>query len=1078
LFGISNQPAFACDSETLAILDANDVAASTFGFTRRRLLGVKLSTLVAPDDLSDLTRTMSAVGRTGLSPILLRVATRHDVTATLEGFATSITYNGCRAVMMIANVCTDPIAPRAPPAGTADRDQGADTALRRQKALTDFTRSALSNLTPRELLQAAARLLKDSLALDFCLGFELRETEGDLVCRAAEGWTGDLNSLHFDPAGQTLAARSMRSRSPVMIQDAQTEMLPVESAWFFDRYSLKAAIGIPIRLGDTSYGSLVAYSCQPRRFTEEEIRDIETAADVIAMADDRERSKTEAALAAQRIGDVLESIVEHFVHVDHEWKIGFVNITVIELFSQPAQSMIGQPVEESFPSFKDPSYRPYYEDAMYRGHASMFEMHSALNNHWYETRVRPMPEGIGVYYLDITDRRNAEDARLDHERRIGRLIASMPAITWMTDADLTIVTSIGGGLARLGLKDDELAGRNLRAMFQEPANATIAAHEAALAGNPADYTDTLTGRVFHSHVEPMWNEQGAVTGVAGLTIDITDRVTAEQRLVEAQALAHFGTWGFSDGELSYSDELLRIYGRIAGEMPSDVRGLSKVVHPEDVDKLWDAIEYANEKNQSWSVGHRILRPDGTVRYVHNVGRYLIGPDGHAIAGAGSILDVTSRKITELQMTRLANFDALTGLPNRLKVVQRLGEAMETARRTDRRVAVGCIDVDRFKQINDTLGHAVGDALLTAIGARLKAGLPAALVGRLGSDVFIVLFPSVADRSELDGLCRATQDLFATPFDIVGRDIFVRVSGGFASYPDDGADPDSLMRSADIALHRAKESGGSSLSIFSADMIRTDSTHLDFHNSLHRAVERSEFTLQFQPIVTSSGRRLVGLEALVRWAHPTLGLVPPDRFIPLAEETGLIVPIGEYVLKSACSFAAARWRTTNGRHSISVNLSARQFADPGLVRLIESTLSESGLAPAALCLEITESAVIRDMLKGAATLRTIRAMGVKIAVDDFGTGYSSLSYLRSFEFDILKIDKTFIAGVTEHPGDDSIVRGILALGHALDLSVTAEGVETEAQARFLEAEGCDSLQGYLIGRPVDCDDVDAAIRRFE
>jgi EAL domain-containing protein (putative c-di-GMP-specific phosphodiesterase class I) len=307
--------------------------------------------------------------------------------------------------------------------------------------------------------------------------------------------------------------------------------------------------------------------------------------------------------------------------------------------------------------------------------------------------------------------------------------------------------------------------------------------------------------------------------------------------------------------------------------------------------------------------------------------------------------------------------------------------------------------------------------------------------------------------------------FGTAISANGQELFVTLSGGMCFYPENGGDPEDLLRHADAALYEAKDAGGDRLISYTASMSVDSSSRLDKQNALHRALDRNEFRLHFQPIVDTAKRRLVGLEALIRWQHPKLGLVPPNDFIPLAVQTGLIVPIGDWVLRTACK-AAMHWPSdSEQRPWIAVNVSARQFAEGGLSESVSNALRESGLHASRLVIEVTESDVIRDLRLGAETLRQLSKMGVGIAIDDFGTGYSSLSYLRSYSFDTLKIDRSFVQGLPANTDAGYITRGIIALGHALGMKVVAEGVETEAQAAFLNAEHCDKIQGFLISRPV-------------
>ena len=780
-------------------------------------------------------------------------------------------------------------------------------------------------------------------------------------------------------------------------------------------------------------------------------------------------------LAALRVAEVLNSVVEHFVHVDRDWNITFVNASAADLFSSKPLAMIGKPVADFFPSFRSDKIRPHYEAAMHDAEPRSFDFRSALNDRWYEARVRPTSAGIGVFFLDITARREAEEARLRQEQRAHALIENLPVITWTTDSDLSIVTSVGGGLRFLGLENNDLAGKSLRDLFT--GGVTLSGHERALAGEPTDYEDTFGGRIYVSHLEPL-RENGKVVGVGGLAIDITDRVRAEHRLEDAQSLAQFGTWSFdlTTGERTFSDETLRIFDRTPEAMPTSPSEFARFVHSDDAERLRRAMKQSILTGTPWKLDHRIVCGDGSIRYIQNVGRCVID-DGKLKRSYGSVLDVTERKLAENELIRLANYDVLTELPNRRQLTARLARAVDDARDRGRQVAVCCIDIDRFKAVNHTLGHDAGDMLLRTVGDRLTAVCrPGDFVGRLGSDEFVVVFADVASEADSGALIEALTSAFAMPFDLLGRDLFVTLSVGLSFYPKDGGDPDALLRRADAALEAAKYAGGDQTVVYRPDMSAADDATLDLRNGLYRALERDEFFLHYQPIVDCSARRVTGFEALVRWQHPKKGLVPPNDFIPLAEQTGLIVPIGAWVLRTACA-QAQKWRRSVPGLTVSVNLSARQFGDPNLMEIISDALRASALDPSGLCLEVTETAVIRDLQNGAAILRSLSDVGVTIAIDDFGTGYSSLNYLRSFAFDTLKIDRSFVQGLPGNHADATIARGIVALGHALGVKVTAEGVETEEQAAFLRGEGCDALQGFMLSRPVPETEVEGLIKRY-
>ncbi|HYK52888.1 MAG TPA: EAL domain-containing protein [Candidatus Eremiobacteraceae bacterium] len=918
-------------------------------------------------------------------------------------------------------------------------------------------------MSRNEVFRAATRLLYDGLPIDICIAFEVDASGSELRGCASAGWKGDCRSLRVDPSGDSFAARALRAQMPIALDDFEVAAGAQSTDESLSLPGVITAIGLPIRAGDISYGAIIGYSRTARPF-DQDIQFIEAIAGVISVAADRDRAQRLADSAALRVADVLNSVVEHFVHVDRQWNITFVNASAAELFSVKPVAMIGKPVAEWFPSFLEPERRRYYEAAMLEGTPGAFDFRSSLNKRWYEARVRPTSEGIGVFYLDITARRDAEEARLRQELRTRVLIDNVPAITWRTDADLTFISSVGGGLRELGLEADALAGKRLRNMFAD--GATLRAHERALGGEATDYQDSFGGRTYISHVEPL-RENDAIVGVAGLAIDVTEQLRAEHRLEDAQVLAQFGAWSFdiASGERTFSDELLRIFGRPIENMPATPQDFSKLVHADDAQRVRQVIRHAALSGRPWKVDHRIVCGDGSIRHVENVGRCVLD-DGRLVRSYGSVLDITERKLAENELVRLATFDVLTDLPNRTQLTARIARALGEADENGKLVAVCCIDVDRFKTVNHTLGHEAGDVLLKAVGERLSSVCRTGdVVGRLGSDEFVIVFTGIASEDESGELGENVRSAFATPFDVLGRDMFVTLSAGLSFYPKDGADADMLLRSADTALEEAKAAGGDQTEVFRPEMGASDGATLDLRNGLYRALQRNEFLIYYQPITECASRRLIGFEALLRWQHPLRGLVPPNDFIPLAEQTGLIIPIGEWVLRQACAHAR-KWRGDGSRrYTVSVNLSARQFTDKNLLNIVSGALSECDLDPADLCLEVTESAVIRDLQNGAAILRSLGDLGVTVAIDDFGTGYSSLNYLRSFAFDTLKIDRSFVQGLPRSGADATIARAILALGHALGVKVTAEGVETEEQASFLGSEGCDSLQGYLLSKPV-------------
>jgi diguanylate cyclase (GGDEF)-like protein/PAS domain S-box-containing protein len=443
---------------------------------------------------------------------------------------------------------------------------------------------------------------------------------------------------------------------------------------------------------------------------------------------------------------------------------------------------------------------------------------------------------------------------------------------------------------------------------------------------------------------------------------------------------------------------------------------------------------------------------------------------------GIVDDITEHKRYEEQLEHQANYDPLTDLANRNLLADRLQQSLVYADRSQRLVAVVLLDLDRFKIVNDSLGHGQGDLLLQQVAERLAECVRAAdTVARLGGDEFVIALAEVAEAGDVGLVVKKIQNTLARPFTVAGREIHVTASIGISLYPADGQDGESLIRHADIAMYRAKEEGRNTFRFFSPEMNLRIMETLDLEADLRRALERQEFLLHYQPKIDIVSGRITGCEALVRWQHPEKGMILPGAFIPLAEETGLIVTLGDWVLRTACSQNRQWQREGLPPIFVAVNLSARQFRETDLVETVQRTLRETGLEPHWLSLEVTESLIMKDPAGAADTMRRFRELGVGLCLDDFGTGYSSLNYLRRFPVGCLKIDRSFITDVTTDASAAAVATSVVAIAHSLGLVAVAEGVETQAQLDFLRHCSCDSFQGFYFSKPLPAEAFAALVR---
>ena len=504
--------------------------------------------------------------------------------------------------------------------------------------------------------------------------------------------------------------------------------------------------------------------------------------------------------------------------------------------------------------------------------------------------------------------------------------------------------------------------------------------------------------------------------------------------------------------------------QIFGYISYDILGKNiNMLIPELYYKDWDNL-YTNDKFIDANIeliGHR--NDDSTLPIEITISKFYVEEKCFFTI---ILRDITERKRYEETIRYQAFYDSLTTLPNRLLLKERMILEISHAKHTNESLAIMYLDLDRFKLINDTLGHDIGDKLLKEVALRLKKCVQSSdTVARIGGDEFVILLPGITHKESIGKVANKILEAIREPLIIDTHQLYLSISIGVTIYPDDSEDDETLLTNADVAMYRAKEEGKNNFQLYTPALNAKALERLELENSLRRALEYKEFVVYYQPKVNTSTEKIIGMEALIRWQHPNWGLVPPQKFIPLAEETGLIVPIGEWVLRTACAHNKALQNAGLPPLTVAVNLSALQFQLQDLTTMVSNALEETGLDPQYLELEITESIAMQNVEHTINMLNELKAMGIKFAIDDFGTGYSSLSQLNSFSVNKLKIDRSFVSKIDGRKDNSIIASTVLALGKSLELGIVAEGVENQEQANFFKENKCDEMQGYFFGRPM-------------
>ncbi|MBI3562914.1 MAG: EAL domain-containing protein [Gammaproteobacteria bacterium] len=808
---------------------------------------------------------------------------------------------------------------------------------------------------------------------------------------------------------------------------------------------------------------------------------------MILVRDIRNRLQRDHALRESelRLRSITENSSDFILLTDRNGRIQFINRV---LHGMAYADVIGKTIFDFNAADANQIIRAAVDKVLQTGEPTRYEtsiQHPGTGETvWFETNISPIKHHVQVTGLvltarDVTSRISAEQSILETAHELGSILSNMQDTYYRSDLDGCLIRISNSVERLLGYSPKELYGKKIAELYYEPNEREHFLRTLDQSGGEMMNFET---RLRHKDGSMVWvstnsrhytNTHGEVAGVEGTVRNVTERKLTEEKMrtlsSALEQTADLVMIADRQGMITYVNSA---FERVTGYASHNAVGkptnlLRSGKHgAEFYKRLWETI-LAGEAFSDVLVNRRF---DGVLYYEEKTITPIRDAQGAITHFVSTGKDITERMHTQERLRFMAHHDALTELPNRVLFLDRLKQAIARARWHERKVAVMFMDLDRFKNINDTLGHNIGDQLLIRLTQRLAGSVRTGdTVARFGGDEFAILLDDVATEQDVTLVAKKILSKLAPVFEIEQRELFITASIGISIFPADGDDSEALLRNADVAMYRAKDMGRNNYQFYSSEMSARAFERLTLENALRYALHRQEFFLLYQPQVDARSGQLIGVEALLRWQHPELGIVMPSDFVTLLEETGLIVPVGEWVIKQACQ-QARLWQQQGIKLKMSVNLSGRQFNDPDFLGAVQTILSEAQVSPGALEFELTESLLMRNASNTLQALDTLNTLGVQLAIDDFGTGYSSLSYLRRFPITTLKVDRSFVRDVIKDPDDAAIATAIIVMAQSLNLNVVAEGVETEEQLSFLQSLDCYHIQGYYFSQAVSVEQI--------
>ena len=1095
----SSNEIFVVDPKTLRFLHVSESAQRNLQYTLDELKQLTPFDLVVGFTREQIDKTIAPL-RTGAPQVTVHAHLRRKDGSQypVEARMQMSDGNGASMYFAIANDIT---------ARRRNRERMAHLS-RARTVLAECNRTLAHVCDERQLLEQMCRIAAGTGGYSMAwIGMVEKNDERKTITPVAHaGYGNDYRdsipaSWHDGAKGDGPVSNAVRSRRTCTSQNIMDD--PTCAPWrdAAARLGFASCVALPLTDRADCIGCLVIYADEPYAFDGDEIALLEELAVDIAHGICASRSRVARLLSeasgSERSGSETEQC---FRATFNQAAVGITHTTLEGRFLRVNRKfceMLGYEETELYNlapgtlTHPDDRFRHKQDKArLFGGKSETFSSEKRYlrkdgNVLWVRVTMSVVRDidGKPEYFLgvveDMTERKNAADALQRSEARYRMLFEASPIPMWVHESATFRILAVNDAAVKLyGYSRDEFLATvaSIVAFEDQRSKPMEYWHDA---DDQAVSVRRRTHQTKHGHVIEAetttcpfdFNGQRARLVVIN---DVTEQQRAERALRESeeqfQQLADnipqmcWITDASQRIVVYLSPAFETITGRTVEVAKANSRILVKIVHPDDRRRI--QVARRNAAIGGYDEIFRLVRPDGSIRWMHDRAFPIRDASGQVYRVAGIAEDITDRKHAEERVLHLAHYDALTNLPNRVLCYDRLKQALAQARRNAWSVAVMFVDLDRFKNVNDTLGHAIGDTLLQQASERLSRCIRSGdTVGRYGGDEFIVILSNLDGAQDTGVVAQKITAAFAEPFMLNDSQAYVTASVGIALYPGDSSDQDELVRDADTAMYRAKELGRNNFQFYRASMNERAHEKLNLENDLRGALERHEFRLYYQPKASLSGGEITGFEALIRWQHPERGLVSPVEFVPLLEETGLIGPVGAWVIRAACAQIKA-WKDAGIQPApVAVNLSARQFQSPDLGTMIIAMLDEFKLEPQLLELEITESSLMHNTEDAVRTLKHLEALGLRISIDDFGTGYSSLAYLKRFPLHALKIDRAFVKDIGQDSDDTAITLALISMAHNLGLKVIAEGVETEEQLTFLSANACDEIQGYYFAEPL-------------